>query len=334
MHLKRRKKIKGRIINKRLKERRLEIDYTQKEVAELSGITKNLYQTIEMGRKDVSYDIITKIAEVLNLDLKEIYITDFRETKVIAVANNKGGCGKTSVVSSLSHSIKNLDKEYKILIIDSDMQMNLTRTFNFERNLDKNLNKALVEEESLLDYIIPTEYENMDIILSDLYLSTIEMTLFTKKLRETIFKRLLKPIIDKGIYDFIIIDTNPTLGLLNFNVLSACDYVLVPVELSAFGVQGLEIVINFINDVKIVNPKLKLLGILRTKVDRREKITKETEDVLFEVFKDELFESYIPIDATVKKAQWAKIPLVLYDKKSRAAKQYHSLAKEVIRLAK
>ena len=326
--------MKGKILFQKIRDRRIDVDFTQKYLSELTGISLSLIKVLETGRSETNYENVVKIAQALKIDIEEIFIKGFRNTKVIAVANNKGGCGKTSVVSSLSYTITEVDKDSKILVIDSDMQMNLTRSYGLDRNLNKNLHTALVNEESLTNFITPTEYPNIDIILSDLQLSTIDMLLFTKKLRESVFKRLLQPILDKGLYDYIIIDTNPTLGLLNFNILNACDYVLVPVELTAFGIQGLEILTEYFDEVRTINNKLEILGVLRTKVDKRENITKEADELLVVVFGDIVFESFIPTDTNVKKAQWNSVPLNLYSKNSRAAKQYKSLAKEVIKLAK
>ncbi|TCO70670.1 AAA family ATPase [Marinisporobacter balticus] len=326
--------MKGKIVFQRIRERRIEVDFTQQYLSELSGITLSLIKAVETGRSETSYKNVVKIANALKIDIDEIFIEGFRNTKVIAVANNKGGCGKTSVVSSLSYAIAEMDKDTKVLVIDSDMQMNLTRSYGLDRDLEKNLNTALVNEQNLIDFIIPTEYENIDIIVSDLGLSTIDMLLFTKKLRESVFKRILQPIINKGLYDYIIIDTNPTLGLLNFNILNACDYVLIPVELTSFGIQGLEILTEYFDEVRTINDKLQILGVLRTKVDKRENITKEAEEILVDVFGDIVFESYISVDTNVKKAQWDSLPLSIYSKNSRAAKQYKSLAKEVVKLAK
>lgn len=326
--------MKGKILYQKIRDRRIEVDFTQQYLSELSGISLSLIKAIETGRSETSYENVVKISEALKMDIVEIFIEGFRDTKVIAIANNKGGCGKTSVVASLSYALTEIDEEIKVLVIDSDMQMNLTRSYGLDRNLEKNLSLALVNEQTLLDFIIPTEYKNIDIIISDLQLSTIDMLLFTKKLRESVFKRILQPVIDKGLYDYILIDTNPTLGLLNFNILNSCNYVLVPVELTSFGIQGLEILTEYFDEVRTINNDLKILGVLRTKVDKRESITKEAEDILIDVFGDIIFESYIPIDTNVKKAQWNSLPLSIYNKNSRANKQYRNLAKEVIKLAK
>lgn len=315
----------------KIRKRRMEIDMTQQELAEQTGINISVIKAQETGRSDTTYENLKKIADYLKMDIDEIYIEDYRETKVIAVANNKGGSGKTSVVASLGYSLAEMDK--KVLLIDSDMQMNLSYTYNFERD-HQNLNTAIIQEDDLIHYINKTEYENIDIIISDFEMATIEMTLFTKTLRETVFKRMLNTILDRGIYDYILIDTNPTLGILNFNILSATDYVIVPVEMSAFGILGLEVLMKFINQAQDINEKLELAGVLRTKVDKRESITNEAEEVLLDVFGRKIFDSYISIDTNVKKSQWERVPLSIFNDKSRASRQYKSFTRELLRIAK
>ncbi|OHW61277.1 sporulation initiation inhibitor protein Soj [Andreesenia angusta] len=315
----------------KIKKLRLERGMTQVELAEATGVNVSVIKSQETGRSDMNYDYLLKIAEGLGVDIGDIYIEDYRETKVITVANNKGGSGKTSVVASLGHTLSDMGK--KVLLIDSDMQMNLSYSYGFERDR-MNLNEAIVNEEDLGGYIRKTDFDNLDIIISDFEMATIEMHLFTKTLRETVFKRLLRKTVESGVYDFIIIDTNPTLGMLNLNILNASDYVIVPVEMSAFGILGLEVLIKFINQAQEINEKLELAGVLRTKVDKRESITSEADEVLMDVFGEKIFDAYIPIDTNVKKAQWERQPLNVFNKSSRANKQYTRFAKELMAIVK
>lgn len=315
----------------KIKRIRLERGMTQLELSEATGVNLSVIKSQETGRSDMNHEYLQKIADGLGVDIGEIYIEDYRDTKVITVANNKGGSGKTSVVASLGHTLSEMGK--KVLLIDSDMQMNLSYSYGFERDR-MNLNEAIVKEEDLSGYIKRTEFENLDMIISDFEMATIEMHLFTKTLRETVFKRLLKKTVESGAYDFIIIDTNPTLGMLNLNILNATDYVIVPVEMSAFGILGLEVLIKFINQAQEINEKLELAGVLRTKVDKRESITSEADEVLMDVFGDKIFDAYIPIDTNVKKAQWERLPLNVFNKSSRANKQYMKFAKELMAIVK
>lgn len=254
------------------------------------------------------------------------------KTKIIAVSNNKGGSGKTTVSGNLGYSLA--EKGQKILLIDADMQINLTRSYDIQRNMDKSLYNALLKEDTLEKYIINTRYENIDIIISDHMLSAIDMELFTKKLRETIFQRMLKPVVESNIYDYIIIDTCPFLGLLNYNILVASNYVLVPVELSAFGIEGLEPLTNFFEEARLINSNLQLMGIVETKVDLRESTTDVTREILKNLFKGKIMKSYIPIDINIKKSQFAGEPLKVFMPQSRAAIAYEDLAKEVIKFGK
>ena len=325
--------MKGKVLSEKIRQRRSEIDLTQQDLAKEANVSASLIKAIETDRCETSLENMKKIAQVLNVALEEIYIKDFRDTKVITIANNKGGCGKSTVVSNLGYCLSEINNN-RILLIDSDMQMNLSYSYGIERKIDNNLNVSLIKEEPLFDYIIKTSYDNIDIVISDFDMATIEMTLFTKTLRESVFKRILGPVVEKGIYDYIIIDTNPTLGMLNFNILNASDYVFVPVEMSAFGILGLEVVTKFIAQVQSINNNLSLGGVLRTKVDKRENITKESDELLKDVFGDKILNSYISIDTNIKKAQWNSVPLIAFNHNSRAAKQYKELVKEVIKIAK
>lgn len=249
------------------------------------------------------------------------------KTTVISVSNNKGGSGKTTLSGNLAFCLAKMGK--KVLMIDADMQMNLTRSYDFSQEQDKNLYNAIIKEEDLSNYIKKTNYENLDLIISDYMLSALDMKIINKQNREFIFKTILQPIIDSEKYDYVIIDTCPFLGLLNYNILVASDYVLIPVELSAFGIEGLEPLSNFIDEVKINNDKLEILGIVETKVDNRESTTEETRSLLRELFSSKIMKSSIPVDINIKKSQFVGQPICDFAPSSRASLWYLELAKEV-----
>ncbi len=252
------------------------------------------------------------------------------KTKVIAVSNNKGGSGKTTVTGNLAFTL--MQNQKKVLLIDADMQINLTRSYDLKKDINNSLYDALIKERPLQHYIINTKYQNIDFIISDHMLSSIDMELFTKKMRETLFQRILRSTIESEEYDYILIDTSPFLGLLNYNILVASDYVLVPVELSAFGIEGLEPLTNFFEEARLINKDLQFLGIVETKVDQRESTTDVTREILRDLFSDKILKSYIPIDINIKKSQFAAEPLGIFIPYSRAAAAYRELAKEVINL--
>ena len=170
-------------------------------------------------------------------------------TKVICFANNKGGSGKSTTCSNVGYAMSAMGK--RVLLIDGDMQMNLTLSFFDEETAleyaknGKNLYTAMREQKDLYDFIVPTEYENLDIVPSSTLMSSIEFELFTKWQREFILRKCLGPILARGYYDFILIDAPPTLGGWVMNILTASDYVIIPVEASPWGLFGLANMFEF-----------------------------------------------------------------------------------------
>lgn len=248
-------------------------------------------------------------------------------TRLIAVSNNKGGSGKTTLTGNLGYCLSKIGK--KVLLIDADMQMNLTRSYDMSADKDNSLYDALLNEKNLEDYIKKTPYENIDMIISDYMLSAIDMQLVNKTFRETLMKRIIEQLYEKNLYDYIIVDTCPFLGLLNYNILVSADYVLIPVELSAFGIEGLEPLSNFIAEVKLYNKNLEILGIIETKVDNRESTTNETRQLLRELFPNKILDSNIPVDINIKKSQFQGVPICDFDPMSRSSLAYKELAKEI-----
>lgn len=322
--------MKGKIYFDKIHERRIEMDITQKEIAEKIDVSISVIKALETGRSDSSLETLQKIADVLGLSVDEIYNPEYRDTKVISIVNNKGGVGKTSVCSSLAYALSEMD--CKILCIDADMQMNLTHSLGLQKSA-KHLGIGIEKEDDLLDYIQKTEYKNIDFIVSDLAMSTTEMLLFTKIERESVLKHMLKNIINKGIYDFIIFDTNPVLGILNYNVLNVSNYVIIPIELSIFAIDGLDTLVKYINSIKKTNENLEIAGIVINKYDLREKkITETCDEIVKTIFGKKIFETRISVDTKIKQAQLESIPVLCVDTTSRIAKQYRELAKEVLKV--
>ena len=254
-----------------------------------------------------------------------------KKTVTICFANNKGGSGKSTTCSNVGAAMARMGK--KVLLVDGDMQLNLSLSFFSEEEVlrmaagEKNLYHAIGKQEDLTDYIVPTKYENLDLIPSSTQMSSIEYELFTKWQREFILKKCLQKIKDLGIYDYILIDAPPTLGGWVMNILCASDQVLVPVEASPWGMFGLANMFDFLNEVKEIAPSLKILGVVITKADTRKGYFKQTLEILQEIA---LLDSYIRVDSSIEWAQDASAPVVEYKKSSRSAKEYMELAKEVI----
>ncbi len=255
-----------------------------------------------------------------------------KKTVTICFANNKGGSGKSTTCSNIGYSLAQKGK--KVLLIDGDMQLNLSLSFFDEDTVleiaqsNKNLYYAIKEQRSLSDYIIPTPYENLDIIPSSTLMSGIEYELFTKWQRELILKKCLEDVKREGKYDYILIDAPPTLGGWAMNLLCASDFLLIPVEASPWGLFGLANMFEFYSTVTQISPDLEVLGIAVTKVNERKNYFKQTMAALKEM-DFYVFDSYIRVDSTIEWAQDAGKPVAAFKKSSRASEEYELMAKEM-----
>ncbi|MDO4519104.1 MAG: AAA family ATPase [Eubacteriales bacterium] len=258
------------------------------------------------------------------------------KTKVICFTNNKGGSGKSTTCSNLGAAMARAGK--KVLLIDGDMQLNLSLSFFSEdwvleqASGEKNLYHAIGKQQDLTDFVVHTPYENLDLIPSSTLMSSIEYELFTKWQREFILKKCLQKIKESDFYDYILIDAPPTLGGWVMNILCASDRIIIPVEASPWGMFGLANMFDFLNEVKQIAPDLDVLGILLTKVDTRKNYFKQTLETLNEIQAAYVFDTYIRVDSSIEWAQDNSAPVIEYRKSSRSAKEYTDLAEEVMRL--
>lgn len=311
-----------------MKTQRIEIDITQKELSEKTGINLNTIKAMETGRMIPDKENLQKLAEALGLSLEEIYFADFRPTKILSFINNKGGCGKTSLCSSLGYVLAEMG--YRVLLVDTDSQRNLTSSYGMPKS-PMHFGDAVLNERDIRDYIVKTPYENIDFVVGDVTMGTLDMALFTKMHRENLVRQILGPLKAQGIYDFVFLDTNPNLSLLNFNIVNASDYCIIPVQPASFDVEGIVTVIDFINGVAKFNPELSVLGIVINRYDARNKIITETAmNELKEAYGPLLFETIIQVDVKLQNAQWENKP-VFYYANSRISREYRALAREVLK---
>ena len=258
-------------------------------------------------------------------------------TKTICFANNKGGSGKSTTCANIGYSLSTLGK--RVLLIDADMQMNLTlQFFDDEQSLEmakspKNIYVGMVEQRDLTDFARPTEYENLDLIPSSTLMSGIEFQLFTKWQREFILRQGLKKIKESGKYDYILIDAPPTLGCWAMNIMCASDFLVIPVEASPWGLFGLANMFEFYEQVKLISPSLELMGIAITKASERKNYFKQTIETLSSLENVRLFESIIRVDSNIEWSQDNSKPVMVYKKSSRAAGEYMEMAKEILKYA-
>ena len=256
------------------------------------------------------------------------------KTQVICFANNKGGSGKSTTCANVGYGLTQLGK--KVLLIDGDMQLNLSLSFFSEDEVlqfaqgNDNLYYAIKSQRDLRDYIVHTPYENLDMIPSSTLMSSIEYELFTKWQRESILKRCLTSIKESGEYDYILIDAPPTLGGWVMNILCAADSVIIPVEATPWGLFGLGNMFEFLEEVKQIAPALEVLGIVVTKVDTRKNYFKQTFESLRSLEDIKVFDTYIRVDSSVEWSQDNNMPIMAYRKSSRSAQEYMALTEEIV----
>ena len=260
------------------------------------------------------------------------------KTKVICFANNKGGSGKSTTCANVGCGLAGLGK--KVLLIDGDMQLNLSLSYFPEEKVlefargEKNLYYAVKDQKDLKDYIIPTPYENIDLIPSSTLMSSVEYELFTKWQREFILRKGLRETVDSGKYDYILIDSPPTLGGWVMNVLCASDALIVPVEATPWGLFGLGNMFEFLEVVRPIAPELRMTGLVVTKVDARKNYFKQTLETLKELENVHVVDTYIRVDSTVEWSQDNNMPIMAYKKSSRSAKEYGALTEEIEKCAR
>ena len=256
------------------------------------------------------------------------------KTMTICFTNNKGGSGKSTTCSNVGAAMAMAGK--KVLLVDGDMQLNLSLSFFSEDEVlkmaagEKNLYYAIGKQQDLTDFIVPTAYPNLDLIPSSTLMSSIEYELFTKWQREFILRKCLQKIKDSGVYDYILIDAPPTLGGWVMNILCASDRVIIPVEASPWGMFGLANMFDFLNEVKQITPELSVMGVVLTKVDTRKNYFKQTMETFKEMPDIHLFDTFIRVDSSIEWSQDSSAPVVEFKKSSRSAGEYMELAREVM----
>lgn len=259
------------------------------------------------------------------------------DTKILCFANNKGGSGKSTTCANVGYSMVAEGK--KVLLIDGDMQMNLTLSyFDEDTSLGfaesgENLYTAMKEQKELTPYIRHTAYEGLDLIPSSILMSGIEIDLFTMWQREFVLRTGLAKIKEAGTYDYILIDAPPTLGCWVMNIMCASDYLIIPVEASPWGLFGIGNLFEFYEKVQKLAPDLSVMGIVVTKANERKNYFKQAREILGGLDNVRLFDTYIRIDSTIEWSQENSLPVMAYKKASRAAQEYLALAKEVMEYA-
>ena len=249
-------------------------------------------------------------------------------SKIIAVANQKGGVGKTTTAINLSASLAHLGQE--TLIIDLDPQANTTSGLGIDKkSVEKSIYNTLINETLLDDVLTATELDWLDLAPSHLDLIGAEVELVNIPERE----RRLKHALDKfhGVYKYIIIDCPPSLGLLTLNALCAANSVLVPIQCEYYALEGLGQLLNSIDLVReSLNPELSLEGILLTMYDSRVNLSNQVITEVKKHFGDKVYETVVSRTVRLAEAPGFGKPVLLYDKSAKATQMYLNLAKEFL----
>ncbi|KAA0948839.1 ParA family protein [Sporosarcina sp. ANT_H38] len=249
--------------------------------------------------------------------------------RIIAIANQKGGVGKTTTSVNLSACLAHIGK--KVLLIDTDPQGNATSGVGVNKGeVQQCIYDILIDDVNIKDVIRSTKVENLDIVPATISLAGAEIELVSTISREVRMKHAIQEA--KNLYDYIIIDCPPSLGLLTINALTAADSIIIPVQCEYYALEGLSQLLSTIRLVqKHLNEDLMIDGVLLTMFDARTNLGIQVIEEVKKYFQDKVYKTIIPRNVRLSEAPSHGEPIIIYDSRSRGAEVYLDLAKEVVR---
>ncbi|MBQ4525416.1 MAG: ParA family protein [Bacteroidaceae bacterium] len=249
--------------------------------------------------------------------------------KIIALANQKGGVGKTTTTINLAASLATLEK--KVLVIDADPQANASSGLGVDiKEVETSIYECLINQVDIREAIYTTDIEGLDVVPSHIDLVGAEIEMLNLPAREKVMKKVLATVADD--YDYILIDCSPSLGLITINSLTAANSVIIPVQCEYFALEGISKLLNTIKIIKSkLNPALEIEGFLLTMYDSRLRLHNQVYDEVKRHFQELVFRTVIQRNVKLSEAPSHGIPVILYDADSTGARNHLALAQEIVK---